>query len=154
MNKVEARSQFKKELGKQLSSLFRSVTRDLSPLPENDTNEMIANLLQAIKLFIQGPESVEEVLNDFPEFLHQLHQIINAYGKNLIIYNEACQILKKFMMQHKASIPEELDDFVANISDSDEELTDPIEIKDSPSRLSHNTIPADKSLRGRKDLLP
>ena len=104
-------------------------------------HELVANLLQALKLFIQGPESVDEVLTDYPDFLGQINQIIKAYGKNLIIYNESCQILKKFMIRHKARIPEELEDFIANITDSEDDQTEPIRVTESPNVHSHRTIP-------------
>ena len=111
-------------------------------------------MLQAIKLFLQGPESVEEILNDYPEFLQQISQLLKAYGQNLIIYNEACQILKKVMINHKAQIPEELDDFIANITDSEEDLTEPIQLNESPNRYSQKTLPTEKSYRNRNDLNP
>ena len=45
------------------------------------------------------------------------------------------------MIRHKARIPEELEDFIANITDSEDDQTEPIRVTESPNVHSHRTIP-------------
>ena len=46
------------------------------------------------------------------------------------------------MIRHKSIIPEKLEDFIANITDSEDDQTDPIRVTESPNVLSHRSIPA------------
>ena len=97
-------------------------------MPKADRTELLANIMKSFRLLTSAEGNVEAIQSEYPEFLKKLSDHILANSRNSIIKNEATQIIRNFRRQH-VGIPEQLSDFVANLTGSSTEMTFPKQIE-------------------------